>query len=438
MTYIKNPLAIIFIAISLFGCKDDNSDLMLESNPSASNDIFAINSYVSDTGVSVEEAEKRLDIMDNSNEIYEKLSNLFGEDIISSVYFNNGEDFHLEVRLSDKTKDYDLTELKLKNGLIVPVAISNGESLNSEGINKYLTSMNPVVLSSMQGVQSIGFRPKDNKMVIDVYEPNINVKTLNQLIDWEKLSPEMGVEVIYTDERKVNTSLYDNKVLAGATLNFPDRCTTGFTGYRNGVKGFLTATHCQKNTLYKGPAIGTFDANPNNAYTDYSTLHEISFIPMPNNQIYGGIYEDKIFFTSDRVKKVSGTRDTFPKVNETYLCHFGVRTGKSCGFVSEVNVSNSSYAPELPYGGGCSSKHSNNPTTQAKPCAASFISLSGPSLACSKGDSGGPVYSTTGKAYGIASTASFSGEAIGQCSKLTFSLIDYAVRDLGFSIQTER
>lgn len=194
-------------------------------------------------------------------------------------------------------------------------------------------------------------------------------------------------------------------------------------------------------SVNSGTAPGQLSINPRNAFTDYSTLHEMSFIPTPGI----GIYEDPFRFLSTDIKKVTGLRDTGLYPNNTYLCHFGRSTYKSCGFVKQINVSNIVYdptdiqSPSCPYRGSCSSKYSPDPNTRALSCRESFNKLGsyGSSLACSKGDSGGPVYSATGKAFGIVNSASFNGPSIGQCESVTFSLIDYAVRDLGFVLKIE-
>lgn len=168
----------------------------------------------------------------------------------------------------------------------------------------------------------------------------------------------------------------------------------------------------------------------------------MSFIPTPGIGIYGGIYEDPNRFLSTDIRKVTGVRNISLTPNNTYLCHFGRTTYKSCSFVTETNVSNIVYDPTVfpakPYE-NCSAKYSPDPNVRALSCRGSFFKLGsyGSSLACSKGDSGGPVYSLDGKAFGIVNSASFNGPNVGQCSSITVSLIDYAVRDLGFVIKTE-
>lgn len=451
--HVRNIRSVVLIspillgAFFLSGCNDDNDENIVEDNSQSETiEKFAIESYARDVDISIEEAEKQLNMMNRSGEINELLAETFGEESLSSVYFIPGKDFGIGVRLSGNNIKYDMKELRFKDGEVMPMSLSNGESFNAQGIVDHMSDVSPMLLESFKGIQSMGYNGESNKLIVDVYEPDVNIREINNLIDLKSISNDMNIEINYVDNRNIDAALpttYDNKILAGGRFSAPGSCTTGFTGYVNGVPGFLTATHCQDNTFYQGNAIGTFNINPKNAYTNYSPLHEMSFIPTPSIAIYGGIYENPSTFFSSDIKKITGLRDTGIYINNTYLCHFGRSTSKSCGFVKQVNVRNNIFDPNAfpprPYGTGCSSKYSPDPSIQALSCSESFFKLGsyGSSLACSTGDSGGPVYSSNGKAYGIVSSASFNGPNVGQCESVTFSLIDYAVRDLGFVLKTE-
>lgn len=448
---IRNIAFISPILLGVFflsGCNDDNDEnIVKEDSQSESIDKFAIESYAKDVNISIEEAEKQLNMMDRAGEINELLVETFGEESLSSMYFIPGKDFGIGVRLSGNDVEYDMKELIFKDGGVMPMSLSNGEPFNAQGIVDHMSHMSPMILESFKGVQSIGYDGESNKIVVDVYEPDVSIREINDLVDLKNISNDMNIEINYVDNQNVNAALsaYDNKILAGGRISDPGSCTNGFTGYRNGVPGYLTATHCQNNTVYQGTAPGQLSINARNAFTDYSTLHEMSFIPTPGIGIYGGIYEDPFRFLSTDIKKVTGLRDTGLYLNNTYLCHFGRSTYKSCGFVKQINVANIVYdptdvqSPTYPYRGSCSAKYSPDPNTRALSCRESFYKLGsyGSNLACSKGDSGGPVYSATGKAFGIVNAASFNGPSVGQCESVTFSLIDYAVRDLGFVLKTE-
>lgn len=80
-------------------------------------------------------------------------------------------------------------------------------------------------------------------------------------------------------------------------------------------------------------------------------------------------------------------------VGGTPVCHTGQSTGYSCGTVSTVisGIGN----------GGCNSSVLGKILQTA--CAQTLIGVEGPTFKIAKGDSGGPLFDGTGKAYGIAS-----------------------------------
>lgn len=101
------------------------------------------------------------------------------------------------------------------------------------------------------------------------------------------------------------------------------------------------------------------------------------------------------------------------KIGKSYLCHYGISTGFSCGTVTAINNRLSSQ-----YG---TQKLCN--TTRSS-CNSVFISISSPELKCWSGDSGGPVIEGN-TAYGIVSACNTDQIPQGKQAILYLSSLDY-------------
>lgn len=104
MTHTTKMLSLIPLAICLQACYNDtdqskdniiqeNTPLSVERSENISMKNMAFESYAKEYEVTLEEAEKRLHVMESANDIYQKLIDNFGEDNISSAFFDNGKNF---------------------------------------------------------------------------------------------------------------------------------------------------------------------------------------------------------------------------------------------------------------------------------------------------------------------------------------------------------
>ncbi|MDQ3525911.1 MAG: S1 family peptidase, partial [Chloroflexota bacterium] len=89
-------------------------------------------------------------------------------------------------------------------------------------------------------------------------------------------------------------------------------------------------------------------------------------------------------------------------------CHRGATTGTSCGTIESIT-----HDP----GSLCGPNRNGE-------CASTWVRVTGPNLACSGGDSGGPWFNG-GTAYGIHKSGASSGTGQGQCSRASFMSINY-------------
>jgi streptogrisin C len=97
--------------------------------------------------------------------------------------------------------------------------------------------------------------------------------------------------------------------------------------------------------------------------------------------------------------------------NATYLCHYGITSGRSCGTVD------TKYFKPV---------NTNACGLQNQPCNASFVLVMGPNLACGGGDSGGPWFLLS-KAAGIHKGGSplNNSPLPGDCRAAVFSSIGW-------------
>lgn len=439
-------LSVVISSLYLSGCNDDNDEINTVLPKKELNSSSMVADYAEDGDITLAEAEKQLKIMDKSEEIYQKVADTFGEEYISSIYFIRGNDFSVGVRLSSDVS-YDMKTLILDDGTAVPITLTNKEKYNAQGIQDYILAMKPSINKVLNGVSSVGYEYDTNSIVIVMNEPNQLVRNLNSKVDLTSIIKDMNFDIRYEEAPLEDSALITRTVLAGGQMTGPGTCTAGFTGTVNGVRGFLTATHCSYYNAYVDNSSNSLAINKNNVVRKASTEHEISFIPTPEWPIYGGSFTNVNSFDSSSVLKINGEQDEFvlPGAAEplggTYVCHYGRLTGTSCGYVT-ARESNNTASNTLPNGGGCNSKYSSIPSVYNQSCAATFFKVQGKDLACASGDSGGPIYKRSSytndiRAYGIANSASSTGGQKGQCVSLRFSSLYYAYTDFDFKLKTE-
>lgn len=424
--------SIMLMPFLLTGCYDDDDRT---STPSYTSDMSFLDTYALDNKVDSIEAQHQIDVMNKSDEIYDKISKVFGEEKISSIYFKRGEDFGLILRLKGDI-DYSMEDVLLDDGTKVPITISSKEKYNKQEILDYMSLMNEPINNAFRNVSSMTYEPKSNTVVVSIMEPDYSVRELNGLVDLSSLMPDMNLEIRYEDSYPSDIATIQNTFIGGGLLNAGTFCTVGFTGTMNGVPGFLTATHCKKATSYVGNDGNSFSLNPSKFITDSSNDHEMSFYPVSQAPIYGGVLNSLFSYSTSAVKKVAGLQQDTIRIYETPVCHFGRSTGESCGYVVGM-VPNNTQSNTLPNGGGCNSKYSSNTSIRSQSCGY-FNKVQGPNLKCESGDSGGPVYTYDGsrvRATGIASSAVFRLD--GTCDSFNYSEIYYAVSNYGFVLKTE-
>lgn len=262
---------------------------------------------------------------------------------------------------------------------------------------------------------------------MELYAPN--PENRQKLAQDQKLSKLSGMDVkIIFLENPLTVAVTTNGLRGGGSLNQPGAishsCTAGFSAVSSytGNPGIITAYHCLINeTVTKYTYIGN-DGSRYNLIPEpsrNSANHDMVFLAAPKGTpISTSFYEDK---TSTVATPIWGVFNRYG-ISGQRACHFGRTTGYSCGTVVDVakKVPSLSYMP-VPYTSTPIKVCKTNNTY----CSATFVKISGDSLKCNTGDSGGPVFQ--GKyGVGIASSCNYNRVALGETPYLNFSSLEYA------------
>lgn len=144
---------------------------------------------------------------------------------------------------------------------------------------------------------------------------------------------KLGSSVLPTDVRYV----FDPQMQEGEfTLRIrggvlAGDCTTGFTAYRNGVPGVITADHCGHEIRgYKNQSSVFFWVATAPPFSDGS------YIDMMFIRHYGAHESTKAFFSGPATGYDVVTSVSDP--GETDLCRYGSRSGRDCGVVDDANM----------------------------------------------------------------------------------------------------
>jgi hypothetical protein len=177
-------------------------------------------------------------------------------------------------------------------------------------------------------------------------------------------------------------------------------CTTGFAVSVGGTQGITTAGHCGDTQSYKNycctnwwPIYFQSEARTASADVQWHTTN-IGVFPR---------------FTASSETSYRTLTGSVLRTGQAghYVCHRGKTTAYSCGTVQ-------SNAYRLTYANAC-------PGTT---CNATWVRLTGASLLCYPGDSGGVVFNAY-NAYGLYKGQASSGTAVGDCSEMFYMPIDY-------------
>lgn len=360
---------------------------------------LAVESYSKEFNVSAQEAERRLTIQSQLDYITKKLDEQFG-DTIASVYFDNGQDFKLVVRTTKKGKAQkqviDLTS-QLSKQYELPIEVVTNSPRNFKAIQNIIENQGDRIGRQYESFQKIAYDPQKDAIYLGFYQPDTTKQ--NEITSKIKKISGMDVVIDFMPSLMTQTSVVGGGALENSSLA-EVKCTAGFAGTMNNMSGFLTATHClDKFDTYMN--IGGAKYKTGTPVTDNSLYHEISFVPV-NAAVVGEVYRfwggNQTYRTNLPISGLGSQSELKTGyeyggdfVGGTTLCHMGQRTGFSCGSVALVS------------GNLIICNAAQNNSIAVRNCGNTAITLRGKQLLQNGGDSGGPYFDGSGKAYGIAS-----------------------------------
>jgi hypothetical protein len=198
-------------------------------------------------------------------------------------------------------------------------------------------------------------------------------------------------------------------VYGGAKLS---GCTSGFSARNSsGVYGFITAGHCTNTQSYYTSASTSIPT------TYYGEIYDSD----QDLQFHSTSHAEYAKYYAPAYTALYSVRGTVPRSSQQvgyWVCHQGKTTGYSCG-----NIIATDHAPT--WAGECNNRG----------CANTWSRVSGSTLKCWKGDSGGPWFNN-GYAYGIHHGHYASGPTAAETSSCVYMAINY-VAGAGLTVLTE-
>lgn len=333
----------------------------------------------------------------------------FGESLIAGVFFEHSPEFKIVVRTTKKgQKARDVLSFVNKEMSDLNIEVIPNSPRNFRSIENIITNQFSVLDKKVKGLQSIGYDPAKDEIVITIYDPTAT--SADELQKRHKLDKLSGMSARV---ELAITPITVSSVGGGLRLQGVNNCTSGFAVSVNGQPGIVTAYHCTRNETVKNHTI----INGQSRYNlilhppKPSANHDMAVYLAPQ----GTTMTPKVSLGAGILSdiKAQGKRGNL-KVGQSYLCHYGISTGFSCGTVTKINTLIS--AKDVNGRQICN-------TSQAT-CNPVFISISSPNLKCAGGDSGGPVIEGN-TAYGIASSCNLQEMARGEQPVLHLSSLDY-------------
>lgn len=350
-------------------------------------------SYAADYGVGVDEARSRLVAQEEYGQLVERVAKAYPDTFAGSA-IDHGKEFGLRLYLTGSAPasvERTVASAKLSRPA---VRIDRSARLNAaQGVALVEAVKVPEALAG--SVDGISYDVATNTVTLDV--ASATAKTAS-LLDTAVATAARGLAIsaprIAIDSKGARASDGHSGGLHLTT------CTTGFAVSVGGTQGITTAGHCGDTQSYKNycctnwwPIYFQSEARTASADVQWHTTN-IGVFPR-----FTASSETSYRTLAGSVLR-AGQQDH-------YVCHRGKTTAYSCGTVQ-------SNAYRLTYANAC-------PGTT---CNATWVRLTGASLLCYPGDSGGVVFNAY-NAYGLYKGQASSGTAVGDCSEMFYMPIDY-------------
>ncbi|EPR9360838.1 hypothetical protein SOI69_09045 [Acinetobacter pittii] len=459
---LSTTLFIAFTSTGVFAA-DSNSNQQKPVMNVAETLAFDAKHYAASYGVTLDEAMRRLLIMHGTDNQVAGLSDKY-KNVISGLYFDNGPDFGLKVKVVgnnnsqqafklERKPDTSVKLLKNKNvqeriqvrklanltetevesayraierGVSAPITLIQGASNTKQQRVNHLNKSFAAVKKAYPTVEMI----LDNEQTGNAL---VYVKSLKQ-VDKQALERLLNVKV---DLSEIPTGIRPTKTRGGSWLvtnSGSNYCMTGFTAKRvsTGELGVITAGHCidpnvplnykdKDGTQYAiSPVAGMYrdDTGMDLAFMKAGTTTTQQAVP----EFYADATSPARALTGKRNRTSTAVKSG--TVKGSYVCHLGQTSPtnpalmQSCGEVISITGANhhpggNTYVVVTNTQSGAGTNHTSGLGT----------------LRCVRGDSGGPWFALN-VAFGIQSACSWkdTGETI--TNTVIYTSVDY-LADIG-------
>nr|WP_174506103.1 hypothetical protein [Acinetobacter sp. Marseille-Q1620] len=423
---------------------------------------FDAKHYAASYGVSLDEAMRRLLIMHGTNEQIAQINENF-KNQISGIYFDNGADFGLKVKVTgnnnslksfklERKSDVKISKLKNINlqerssvrklANLTETEIESAYRVIEKGVSAPITMIQGATNTRQQRINNINQLYSIAKrtfptieMIVDDEQTgnaSVYVKSLKQ-VDKNALEKLLNVKIQLSE---TPTGIQQTKTRGGSWLVNNDganHCMTGFTAKRisTGELGVITAGHCINSLIplnYKDKDGTQYAISPiSGMYRNDATM-DLAFMKAGTStaqQAVPQFYAD----TTSPARSLTGKRNrtsTVAKsgtVKGSYVCHLGQTSPtnstliQSCGEVTSITGANAK--------GGNTSVVVTNTQSGAGTNHTSGLGT----LRCVRGDSGGPWFALN-VAFGIQSACLWKDSAETITDIVVYTSVDY-LSDLG-------
>lgn len=332
--------------------------------------------YARSTGVSQGEAVRRLRMQRDMGDLIEQLRAAH-KGRLAGIVVDHEPNYRLRVRL---TGPEAVAERKVPlGGSELPVAFETGAKATYEGLRGSLRANQAAVARLYPNLAGIGIDESTSEIVVTVNAPAAPDAEAARAKGGELqtiLGQPFRIEI--TDSYPVMHDVRGGSLVSPTTAG---HCTSAFVVKNTaGTTGVTTAAHCGNTLNYY---------NPNMTSIPLTLVAGSEYLDADQDvQVHTSAYVERPEFYWDdgktAARTLTGRRLRSSTAFNDNVCHRGETTGYSCGYVQQTDYA--PYNPTNPLCGG--------------PCSAVYIRLTGATLECAGGDSGGPWFAST-VAFGI-------------------------------------
>ncbi len=341
--------------------------------------------YADDTGVTVVEAVRRLELQPTAGQLIYDVERA-AADRFAGGWISHSPDYHVVIRLTGGDEGLEGVEALIDQSP-VPVTVETDAVHTLAQLRTAQRRIRSAVSAALPGA------------ALDIDLASGSIRVTNPISATHDAGREIeelaGVPVFI----EVGPTPQPGGAYGGHKLTYSGGyCTTGFNVQQmdTGQTGITTAGHCGNSaTYYWSSSTQSWSAQLLGERWDAdqdAQWHSTALTEPPQ------------FFDGTGYRTVYGYIGRTNQAGD-WVCHYGLRTGWSCGYVQSVN-----YDPGDTY---CNSG----------PCDPVWVTVSSSSLECYFGDSGGPVF-LGGSAYGLYSGQLSSGTSAADCEFMVYMSID--------------